>query len=97
MIIHGNQIPDADGRRPYPLDVTNVVASHFVERTTLPENPFGPHAHAQPELWYILEGEGLVRLGEAEHAVTAGDLITIPGQIVHGLQTTSRVRWLCLG
>ena len=97
MIIHGAELPNSNGRRAYPLDITNVVAKHFVERVTIPTNPFGPHEHDQPELWYILEGTGFVLLGEAEHVVVAGDLITIADGIRHGIRTDSNVRWLCLG
>ena len=97
MIIRANEIPDQGGRRPYPLDGREIVVKHFVERVTTPDNPFKPHKHDQPELWYMAGGSAAVTLGDQAHTVSGGDLIVIDPWVEHGLQTEDRATWLCLG
>jgi quercetin dioxygenase-like cupin family protein len=97
MIIRGSEIQAHKGRKPYELGGQQVVAKHFVARTTTPDNPFEPHRHEQPELWYILEGQAMVRLGEDEQVVSGGDLIVIEPWVDHGLRTADRAVWICLG
>ena len=97
MILKANAIPTKNGRRPYDLEGRELLVHHFVTRATTPENPFAPHKHAVPELWYIIEGEGLVEIDGVEHPVEAGDLIALDPWVEHGLRTTSKVTWICLG
>ncbi|NEO99862.1 MAG: cupin domain-containing protein [Symploca sp. SIO2E9] len=47
-----------------------------------------PHQHAQSEVYYILEGTGVMFLGEKEHLVKAGTAIYIPGNALHSLRNT---------
>ena len=42
-----------------------------------------PHRHAQPEAYYVLEGEGVVTISGEEHRVGAGSAVFIPGGAVH--------------
>ena len=49
---------------------------------------FRPHRHAQPEVYYILSGEGIVSLSGAEHPVWPGTTIFIPGDAAHGARNT---------
>jgi mannose-6-phosphate isomerase-like protein (cupin superfamily) len=97
MIIKGILDPAQKGRTYYPLDDFSMLTRHFVIRETTPENPFVPHEHEQPELWYIIEGEAMVTLGEEEHAVSAGDLVRLNPWVRHGLRSDSSVRWICMG
>lgn len=97
MIIKGNAIPRQNGRRPYDLEGREIVTRHFVTRVTTPENPFAPHKHAKPELWYVIEGEAQVAIDGVEHPVEGGDLIVLDPWVEHGLRTESRVHWICLG
>jgi len=97
MIVQASDIEVVNGRRPYPLGGLKVEVEHFVVRITTPENPFHPHAHEQPELWFVVKGEGEVTLHGAPHAVTAGDLVLIEPWLEHGLRSTTRVEWICLG
>jgi mannose-6-phosphate isomerase-like protein (cupin superfamily) len=97
MIIRANDIEVKDGRKPYPLHGLEVEVQHFVVRTTTPSNPFRPHAHEQPELWFVIQGEAEVTLGGETHAAASGDLVLIEPWLEHGLRTDSRVEWVCLG
>ncbi len=97
MILRSRNMPAAGGRKPYPLEGRQIVTKHFVVRETTPENPFGPHKHEQPELWFIISGQALVKLGEEEEAVEPGDLIVIDPWEEHGLRTTGQATWICLG
>lgn len=48
-----------------------------------------PHRHTQAELYFVLEGEGIVTLGERQHTVSAGAAIFIPGDVRHGIANRS--------
>lgn len=41
------------------------------------------HRHAAPEVYYVLSGEGIVRIEERDHPVAAGDAVFIPGNARH--------------
>jgi mannose-6-phosphate isomerase-like protein (cupin superfamily) len=43
------------------------------------------------ELYYVLEGEGTVRLDGVDHPVRKGSLVHIPPGVVHGAKGTMRV------
>jgi len=97
MIVKGQPNAGEPGRTLYELGGFRATVTHFVVRETSPANPFGPHAHAQTELWYMVEGEALFLSGGSETPVAAGDLITIEPHLEHGLRTDSRAVWICLG
>jgi mannose-6-phosphate isomerase-like protein (cupin superfamily) len=42
------------------------------------------HYHDQPEVYYVLAGEGIVYVGDAEHRVRRGSALYIGGRVVHG-------------
>ena len=48
----------------------------------------GLHRHAPAEIYYVLEGHGAMRLGDAEPAVAAGSTVFIPGDVEHGIRNT---------
>jgi quercetin dioxygenase-like cupin family protein len=97
MIIKGKTFPENQFRKVYELDGEKIKVKHFVVRTTLPENPFVPHKHEQEELWYIIEGRAVYTEDGLKHDVGAGDLIQIKPWVEHGMQTDSKVVWICLG
>ncbi len=50
------------------------------------------HYHKRgTELYYVLEGEGVVRLDGVEHPVRKGSLVHIPPGVVHGAKGRMRV------
>jgi quercetin dioxygenase-like cupin family protein len=46
------------------------------------------HRHPTLELYYFLEGSGLVRLGGAERSVRPGITVSIPADLPHGIRNT---------
>ena len=97
MIVKGNDIIATNGRKPYPLGGLEVQVKHWVTRVTTPQNPFGPHDHEKPELWFIIEGQAIVSMDGEDHVVEEGDLIAIEPWVEHGLRTKHHVTWICLG
>jgi quercetin dioxygenase-like cupin family protein len=54
------------------------------------------HYHKRStEIYYVLQGEGTVRLDGVEHSVGPGSIVHIPPGVVHG--ATGRVRVLVVG
>lgn len=43
------------------------------------------HRHEQAEVYYVLSGNGVVRIEGKNYSVTAGDLVFIPGNAEHGV------------
>lgn len=41
------------------------------------------HRHAQDEVYYVLAGEGAIRIGERERRLAPGDAVFIPGGAWH--------------
>jgi mannose-6-phosphate isomerase-like protein (cupin superfamily) len=57
-----------------------------------------PHYHVKTEeIYYILEGAGLMRVGQEEAAVGPGDAIAIPPGVSHQIANTgdSTLKFLC--
>ena len=47
------------------------------------------HSHAEAEIYYIIEGTGIMSLGGRETVVEAGAAVFIPGDAEHGLRNES--------
>lgn len=45
-----------------------------------------PHRHAQPELYYVAEGTGVLVVDGVETVVAAGSAAFIPGDAEHGIR-----------
>ena len=48
----------------------------------------GHHRHEPSEIYYVLDGEGMLTLDGVEHAVRAGTGVYIPGDSEHGIRNT---------
>lgn len=48
----------------------------------------GLHRHIPAEIYYVLEGSGMVTLDGVEHAVRAGSAVFIPGDCEHGIRNS---------
>ncbi|HKH11282.1 MAG TPA: dimethylsulfonioproprionate lyase family protein [Rubrobacter sp.] len=46
------------------------------------------HRHKQEEVYLVLEGSGLVKVGDEELAVEAGSAVFIPGDALHSCENT---------
>jgi quercetin dioxygenase-like cupin family protein len=46
------------------------------------------HRHAQPEVYYVLSGRGVVRVAGRNHPLQPGTTVFIPGNVEHGAIAT---------
>lgn len=53
-----------------------------------PGAQLAPHRHTTVETYFILQGDGILTLGDGQHSVTAGSSALIPSLIVHGMLNT---------
>ena len=53
-----------------------------------PGGALNEHRHKQDEIYLVLEGSGLVRVGGEETAVEAGSAVFIPGDALHSCENT---------
>jgi len=44
------------------------------------------HRHAHPEMYYIVQGRGILSIDGTDHAVSKGSVIFIPGDSEHGIR-----------
>lgn len=52
-----------------------------------------PHDHTdQDKFYYVVEGEGLFRLGEEMLAAAAGDVVWAPAGVLHGVENEADTR-----
>jgi uncharacterized cupin superfamily protein len=50
----------------------------------------GPHYHRErDEIFYVLQGEVVLRLGEESHIAGAGTFAFVPRETIHGFHNTS--------
>ena len=97
MLVKESSIAEKNGRKPYPLEGCGFPLTHFVVRNTLTNNPFKPHKHKAPEVWYVLEGKGIYFENGLESSVEGGDMMIITPWDEHGLRTETQIKWMCLG
>jgi mannose-6-phosphate isomerase-like protein (cupin superfamily) len=50
----------------------------------------GLHRHTAAEIYYVVEGRGVVTLDGVDHAVSAGSAVSIPGDVEHGVRNIGR-------
>jgi quercetin dioxygenase-like cupin family protein len=50
----------------------------------------GLHRHSPAEVYYVLDGEGVVTVDGDERTVVAGTAVFIPGDAEHGIRNTGR-------
>jgi mannose-6-phosphate isomerase-like protein (cupin superfamily) len=65
-----------------------------------PREVIGAHAHEDmEEIFYILEGEGTMQIGQETQVITFGDCITVPARTTHVLENTGNqeMRFVCFG
>jgi len=58
-----------------------------------PGQEHAAHAHAgQDKLYIVLEGSGMVQIGEQTELLSAGDVALAPAGVVHSIKNTGTVR-----
>ena len=67
---------------------TNAMTVGITEIEPSEDKQFFLHQHAQPEVYHILAGHGVVKISGEEYAVQPGSLVFIPGDAPHGLRNT---------
>ena len=80
------------------LDRTNAPVRHqsLAEATLPPGTTTARHYHrASEEFYFILEGEGIMHLGEETRAVRPGHAILIPPGAWHSMEARTAMRFLC--
>jgi quercetin dioxygenase-like cupin family protein len=83
----------APGRTRYlaHTDDLMVVVIDFVDGPSAQPDP--PHRHPHQQVTYVAEGELYFLIDGEPHHLTAGDLITVLGDVPHSIQLLSaRVR-----
>ncbi len=77
----------------------SCIRNQTLAEARLPEGASTtPHHHPKTEeIYYILEGEGLMRVGVETRAVQTGDAIAIPPGAAHQITNTGSVpmKFLC--
>lgn len=73
-----------------PTDSLNLGIAHFPPRTASEESFEALHRHEQAEFYYILSGQGTVRIAGVDYDVTSGHALFIPGDAEHGFWNTSQ-------
>lgn len=53
-----------------------------------PEGRLAVHRHSPAEVYYVIEGHGVMTLGSRELDVSAGSAVSIPGDLPHGIRNT---------
>ncbi|NIQ97329.1 MAG: cupin domain-containing protein [Desulfuromonadales bacterium] len=50
------------------------------------------HSHEQVEVYYVLQGEGVLTVGPSEYPVRSGSAAYVPGNERHGVRNTGTVQ-----
>lgn len=50
-----------------------------------PNDALKPHQHSPLEIYFVMQGEGIMTLGNEERVVRANDAVFIPGDMRHGI------------
>ncbi|MCC6605186.1 MAG: cupin domain-containing protein [Anaerolineae bacterium] len=67
---------------------TNAMTVGITEIEPGQASEFFLHQHAQPEVYTVLAGHGVVQISGEEYALQPGSLVFIPGDAPHGLCNT---------
>lgn len=77
----------------------SCIANQSLAEARLPmaASTTGHHHVKTEEIYYVLEGEGSMRIGDEERSVGAGDAIAIPPGAFHRITNTGTtvLRFLC--
>lgn len=84
---------DARGRLSFRTlidgDETASTALTFGTATLAPGDWLALHRHAQPEIYFILSGSGVMTIDGVRREVSSGTGIFIPGNAEHGISNVA--------
>ena len=90
---------DGSKIRELLADRNSVVRNQSLAEASLPSGASTtPHYHPQTEeIYYVLEGEAVMRIGEETRQVGPGDAIAIPPAAVHQITNVGQqvLKFLC--
>ena len=69
-------------------DLTRSEALTVGVAKLAPGGTLSKHHHTQAEVYLVLAGEGLVRVGDRVRSVRAGSTVFVPGDVVHSCENT---------
>jgi len=79
-------------------DVDSPYLMFLNEVYVKPGETITAHQHEDmQEVFYFLEGEGIMQIGPKEVRVTPGDRIIIPIQTMHVLTGITEMKFICFG
>jgi quercetin dioxygenase-like cupin family protein len=83
-------------RTPFSGDRTETDSLTAGMAELEPGGWLGLHRHDPAEIYFVLQGRGLLTLDGAEYVVTAGSAVFIPGDAEHGIRNdgTALLRFL---
>jgi mannose-6-phosphate isomerase-like protein (cupin superfamily) len=92
-IFHKDEAPryKRDNITSYLLVSEQMCGSKNLTTTIVEMQPEGVqkvHSHGPEQMYYLLEGEGAITVGNETEIVHAGDCIFIPSNTPHGLENT---------
>ncbi len=67
-----------------PTTATKGLSCGILEMP--PGSVMGPHYHAPQEIYYVIEGRGALQIDAEIKEVTAGSVVYIPQNMVHGVK-----------
>lgn len=78
----------------FKADCAETAGQYSISEWYLDPHTQGPgaHAHAEDDIFYILEGTMSILIGEQWHEATRGAFILVPGGITHDFENRSAAR-----
>ncbi len=79
----------AEGRARYLAHTPNLMVVVIDFEDGPQDQPDPPHAHPHEQITYVAAGELLFFIDGEPHHLSAGDLVTVPGDVPHAIQLLS--------
>ena len=99
-VVHGDRFEAADGAVGHAIGAKLLGCSYIVVPPGKRAYPFHCH-HVNEEMFFVVSGRGIVRIGDTEHPIREGDVIAAPAggaATAHQIINTSQeeLRYLAL-
>jgi len=67
---------------------TEAMTAGVAELAAGGSGDFPLHRHAQPEIYLILAGSAVIRIGDKDYALRPGSALFVPGGVDHAIRNT---------